>query len=405
MDMHEERPPMGPTEERDDPAASARDATTRPRRETMSGPLGIALSGGGFRAALFHAGTLLRLNASGDMAKAGLISSVSGGSITAGLLAARWDRLRFGTDGVATNLAEEVVAPLLAFTARTIDWTSVLRSWFLGGTASGAVAAQYDRRLFHGMRLSDLPGGKAPTFVFCATHLETGTLFRFSRKQLTSYRVGYRPGPDAPLAVAVAASSAFPPFLSPLVLRFARGEWRATSDPERCDLHREPYTRRMTLTDGGVFDNLGLEPILRRQRPWGEIVVSDGGKGLEPATRVSHFWPLHLKRVVDTIDRQVRAQRSQALVRDFKRGERRGAFFSIRGDITKQRVPDPFPCPVEATRKLADLPTRLRGLPLRTRQQLVNWGFAMCDAAIRYRIAPGQQRPAQLPFPEAGVGG
>lgn len=52
--------------------------------------VGLALSGGGFRATLFHCGALWRLNELGYLPKLSRISSVSGGSITSGLLAMKW---------------------------------------------------------------------------------------------------------------------------------------------------------------------------------------------------------------------------------------------------------------------------------------------------------------------------
>jgi NTE family protein len=56
----------------------------------------LALSGGGFRATLFHIGALIRLNELGQLATLDRISSVSGGSITAGMLACRWEALKVG---------------------------------------------------------------------------------------------------------------------------------------------------------------------------------------------------------------------------------------------------------------------------------------------------------------------
>src|SRR5271165_959354 len=55
--------------------------------------MGLALSGGGFRASLFHLGVIRRLAAEGRRAELvqGLIASVSGGSITAAHLLKNWD--------------------------------------------------------------------------------------------------------------------------------------------------------------------------------------------------------------------------------------------------------------------------------------------------------------------------
>ena len=60
---------------------------------TRPGRTGLALSGGGYRAMLFHAGAIWRLNELGWLSKLDRVSSVSGGSIAAGRLAARWDKL------------------------------------------------------------------------------------------------------------------------------------------------------------------------------------------------------------------------------------------------------------------------------------------------------------------------
>jgi len=55
-----------------------------------SGGIALCLSGGGYRAMLFHLGALWRLNEFGYLPKLARISSVSGGSLTAGVLGHRW---------------------------------------------------------------------------------------------------------------------------------------------------------------------------------------------------------------------------------------------------------------------------------------------------------------------------
>src|ERR1700676_1134657 len=64
--------------------------------------IGLALSGGGYRAMVFHVGALIRLNEVALLRKVKRISSVSGGSITAGVLGTSWKDLKF-TGDVATN--------------------------------------------------------------------------------------------------------------------------------------------------------------------------------------------------------------------------------------------------------------------------------------------------------------
>jgi len=79
--------------------------------EGVEAGVGLALSGGGFRATLFHLGSLWRLNELGYLPKLNRISSVSGGSITAGFLAVRWSQLQF-RGGVAANFQDLIVNPL-----------------------------------------------------------------------------------------------------------------------------------------------------------------------------------------------------------------------------------------------------------------------------------------------------
>ena len=75
--------------------------------------IGLCLSGGGYRAMLFHLGALWRLNELGYLPKLARVSSVSGGSITAGVLAMNWKELRFDAkSGVSPSFTELVVTPV-----------------------------------------------------------------------------------------------------------------------------------------------------------------------------------------------------------------------------------------------------------------------------------------------------
>ena len=63
--------------------------------------IGLCLSGGGYRAMVYHAGALVRLNELGFLAQLREVASVSGGSITAGMLALAWPKLQFDAGGRA----------------------------------------------------------------------------------------------------------------------------------------------------------------------------------------------------------------------------------------------------------------------------------------------------------------
>ena len=93
------------------------EARYRPGRERKG--IALCLSGGGFRAALFHAGAIRRLNELGVLSRVRTISSVSGGSIASGLLATVWTRLARVGDRF-TNLESLFEQPLRAFCGSNI---------------------------------------------------------------------------------------------------------------------------------------------------------------------------------------------------------------------------------------------------------------------------------------------
>ena len=189
--------------------------------------MALCLSGGGYRAMMFHTGALWRLHEIGYLPKLVRISSVSGGSIIAGLLGLKWTRLAFGAQGASMVFEAEIVQPIRALASRTIDEGAILGGILLPGTISDKVTEAYRKYLFGKATLQDLPPDP-PRFVINATSVQTGALFRFSRPFAADYRVGTIPKTTIEHAVAVAASSAFPPVLSPLLL--VRHEHAGTSD-------------------------------------------------------------------------------------------------------------------------------------------------------------------------------
>ncbi len=92
------------------------------RRTSLKVGDALCLSGGAYRAMLFHLGTLWRLNDAGRLTTLKMISSVSGGSITAGVLALAFPDLDVDADGVARNFRSLVAEPIMAMARRTIDW-------------------------------------------------------------------------------------------------------------------------------------------------------------------------------------------------------------------------------------------------------------------------------------------
>jgi NTE family protein len=168
--------------------------------------IALAMSGGGFRAMLFHAGALMRLNEFGLLSKAKRISSVSGGSIAAGHLAAIWPSLGSPAAGGAfVNFKAAYVIPLLALSRHKLDVKDALVGLLPGFSAAGQVAKSYEKHLLGTRTLQDIPD--KPRFVFCATNLQSGVLFRFSKPYAGDYVIGRLNKPMIRLSQAVAASS------------------------------------------------------------------------------------------------------------------------------------------------------------------------------------------------------
>jgi NTE family protein len=362
--------------------------------------IALCLSGGGYRAMLFHLGALWRLNELGFLAKLARISSVSGGSITAGLLGFKWNRLAFDGNGIAAAFDAEVVQPVRALASKTIDEGAILGGILLPGTISDKVVDAYRKHLFGDATLQQLPADP-PRFVINATSVQTGALFRFSRPFIADYRVGTIPNPDVELAVAVAASSAFPPVLSPLKLELDPAAWAPASGQPSEDLHEEPYLSEAVLSDGGVYDNLGLETAWKKYKT---VLVSNGGGKMQPQPDPPSDWARHGLRINDIIDNQVRSLRVRQVIGAFERGERAGAYWGIRTAISDYAVPDALPSPEEKTLALAATPTRLKRLDGTLQERLINWGYAVCDAAMRRHVLPHAAAPSAFPYAGSGVG-
>jgi NTE family protein len=344
---------------------------------------------------LFHAGTLWRLNQAGFLPKLDRVSSVSGGSITAGVLALRWRDLTFDGAGVAGNFVPAVVAPLRAFANKTIDVPAVLCGALVPRLTINDMLARSYRRLFRDHTLADLQ--TRPEFVFDATSLQSGDLWRFSNKAEGDWRVGTRRAPNTKLANVVAASSAFAPMLSPALLSYRDGELQPGSDSE---VNSAPYTSRVVLVDGGVYDNLGLEAVWNRYE---RVLISDAGGHMCNVSKPTAFWPLQMFRVLSVIDNQVRDLRKRQAVLSFVDGRRTGAYWGIRSHVRDFGLADPIVDPTDVdVRALAEIKTRLARMSQAIQEQLINWGYVMCDTAMRAHFDPSQ-RPGELPYPGAGL--
>ena len=369
--------------------------------------VGLALSGGGFRATLFHLGSLWRLNELGWLKRLAEVTSVSGGSITAAYLGFRWKHLTFGANGIATNFVDEIVRPLQDFCSRTIDVGSVV-----AGLISPfrhpieLIASHYRRGLFGERTLQDLPSDKeGPRFTIYATSLQTGASVRLSHPDMAEYHLGKIESPRIQLATAVAASCAFPPIMCPVILKLNPSDWKDWEKGKKGDLFEHERLRStMLLADGGVYDNLGLERIWDR---YTTVLVSDAGAPFSVVQgslwfRLSQLF--RAKRAIDIVTEQTRALRKRWLVSDLKEGRTRGTYWGIATHIRDYKLeengyPPPLINDSEDTRSLCRLRTRLNRFSAKEQEQLINWGYALADAAMRRHVLGKGVKPGHLPFP------
>jgi predicted acylesterase/phospholipase RssA len=241
------------------------------RQSSTTKKIGLALSGGGFRASLYHLGLVRFLRDAGILPRVTHITSVSGGSILAAHLLLNWDRYNG-----SPNDFDAVAAEFLAFVRLDIR-NRVLRRYpfaiplrwarrLLGLssrklTRTGLLEYHYERCLYGDTSLFELP--ERPQLHILATNLSEGCLCSFTRNGLLMVR--RKPGSRchidrihiglATVAMAVTASSAFPGFFPPVELTSADVGANAG------EFGRQAYT------DGGVFDNLGVRMFRCLERP------------------------------------------------------------------------------------------------------------------------------------------
>lgn len=254
--------------------------------------IGLALSGGGFRATLYHLGMVRFLRDAKILPNVSHITAVSGGSIIAAHLCLNWDRYN-GSD----SEFDAVAAELLSFVRLDVR-NRILRRYGLGLplhwprrlaglsnrklTRVGLLEYHYKKYLYGDTSLFQLP--EHPRLHILATNISEGQLCSFNRDGLwmirrepgQAFRIDQIHAGLATVPMAVAASSAFPGFFPPMELTGADVGARSG------EFGRQAYT------DGGVFDNLGVRMFRYFSKLSGTneplcdgVLVSDVGKPFE----------------------------------------------------------------------------------------------------------------------------
>lgn len=237
--------------------------------------IGLALSGGGFRATLYHLGIIRFLRDAGTLRDVSHITSVSGGSILAAHLVLNWERyngtpeefdkaskelLDFIRMDVRNRIVRRYPFAVLATAPRWIARRPVNRRF----TRAGMLEHHYKKYLYGDVCLYELP--ESPELHILATNLSEGCITSFTRsglilqRRLPGDRVQFEriQAGLATVPLAVAASSAFPGFFPPIQLHS-----HDIGAAEAAFSHQ-------AFTDGGVFDNLGIRAFRFIERCWSE---------------------------------------------------------------------------------------------------------------------------------------
>lgn len=391
--------------------------------------IGLALSGGGFRATVFHLGVLSRLAAEDHLNTITHVSTVSGGSLCAGLVYSA-NHYRWPTP---TELQRDVI-PRIAQLVTQHDLQGLylhrlLRApWSLLRGRANDIA--YLMRELWGIdaSLQDLPDpdeqAGQPFWHIVCTCYETGKNWYFSKARMGDYIFGYSMKPDIPLSNALAASSAVPGLIGPLQLDASGYQWLHFERGQQA-ISRPPAFAKVHLWDGGVYDNLALEALTNysgktdsyEYRTGVDFVIVSDAAGVAHSQAYPRGWRRAggLMRIVDVMKDQARALRARSLVAHIKQARHAyppGRYFQIdnsceemvRKGYRTQAEAEVF-CqgyfPAEKAQALARMSTTLRRLSPQEFGELYRHGYEVADVTLhifdqqRFRLLP--YRPEQHP--------
>ena len=315
--------------------------------------IGLSLSGGGFRAAGFHLGVFRKLLALDLLWKIDLLSCVSGGSIAGAYLALHW-----GDDSALDDFERYLTTKSIDF--KTIIW-GVLNPF---KSRTNVLASSFNNDLFRDKTLGDLK--KAPRIYLNSTNLATGNLFFFVSGGNKKSEIGEQEGqvemPHFLISEAVAASSAFPPAYPPLRI-----------NKDQLSLENINY---ITLTDGGVYDNLGLNPLLLKRNKLDYTISSDGGKPFEIKSNPIKSSSGALKESIGILMEQVRGKQFKYLYWKYMAGKSAKPVWlsidSTAGEVIKGDA-----------EFVSSIPTRLRKLSGKEISALQRHGAALVEARLK----------------------
>ena len=293
--------------------------------------IGLALSGGGVRAAVFHLGILGRLAADNLLEQITFISTVSGGTLVTGLI--------YATNGYYWPSSADFLTACLPQVYKYLTQTNLqkdvtvrtlLQPWYLLQGRAKVVSQSMQRCWNITANLSDIP--LEPRWILNATAYESGRNWRFiPQRRMGDYTLHSVNNPQIALTDAMAATAAYPGLIGPLVLYTNEYEWFRYEGVQ--EVLTKPVFKKLHLWDGGVYDNLGVEALFKMNGSGfrSEInfaIISDASNG----TELTHCPPnlyTRANRLVGIAMDQVRSLRARSLIYHFDRNKNTGVYMKM----------------------------------------------------------------------------
>jgi NTE family protein len=312
--------------------------------------IGLALSGGGSRAIAFHLGCLRALDDLGLLSRIGVLSTISGGSVIGAYFAYSPGKNFAGFDddvcqllrrGLHTRIAAELAKPttLLPCVINAFATTGDAALSFARGrqptiqrypSRTDIFQRVLQRDLFPGLTLSSPRRGNIE-IVIGACELRTGTAFRFGDSRSGDWRHGEMVSWDVEVGFAAAASAAYP-----LLLPALDRTWRFRKNGVESD-------HRVLLTDGGVYDNLGLQVLEPARDPGVSLhtfgceylIVCNAGQGQAAGAGVHTGFFSRVARSFDVVHRRVQDAAMRRLHQLREAGQIKGFVLPYLGQLDR----------------------------------------------------------------------
>ncbi len=321
--------------------------------------IGVALSGGGYRAAAYHIGTLRALDRLGILDHVDVISSVSGGSITSAYYALNKEKYSGDFAAFEESFARKLqrgvlwssvlnlllIVALMALSVYLVGWWVLIPElivlFFFSYKLlnfSFWIKRAYDRLFFKGAKLSHFP--ETPLIAINSTNIATGTLFTFSQKKIRGHyidpnekdgdrrklqEIGFEEHGDFPVCDAVMASSCVPFAFSPIRIK-----------KKYHKKHPVYRIERPLLVDGGLYDNQGAHKLSNKDSDYHTpiVIVSDAGAGVMNA-RWAFNIPLMLMKTSNIMMHRIKTfQMEDNIYTGVERG-RRYAYLSLGWNVSE----------------------------------------------------------------------